>query len=295
MRSSFHRAGISVLGFALWYQAVLAVPSHQTQLPENPNELVRETVQNELNPPSRNEVYFTWKQRTVKPNRTIVRQMVETPAGLIARVISINDRQLTPEELRKEDQRIYRLLDPSQMNAKRKEQKDDEERTRKMVAALPDAFQYEYAGTEQKDGHTWVNLKFKPNPHFDPPSRETLVFEGMQGDMTIDSTAKRIAKIDGTMMKDVSIGWGIIGRLDKGGRFYVEQAPIGDGQWEITKMRLNFNGRALIFKSIHIDSVDTATDFKKVPKMSVQEALDMLKKADSTELQDGSTLTRERR
>jgi hypothetical protein len=287
--------GTFVLGLALWCHAGMADPGHQTQLPENPNDLVRDTVRNELNPPAGDSVYFTWKQRTVKPNRTIVRRMLETPAGLIARVISINDRPLTPEELRKEEQRINRLLDPSQMNAKRKEQKDDEDRTRKIVAVLPDAFRYEYAGTEQRNGQTFVNLKFTPNPRFNPPSRETLVLEGMQGDMTIDATAKRIAKIDGTMMKDVSIGWGIIGHLDKGGHFYVEQEPVGGGQWEITKMLLNFNGRALIFKSIRIDSVDTATDFKKVPKMSVQEALDLLRKADSARGQNGGALAQERK
>ncbi len=266
-------------------------PGRQLQLPESANDLVRETVKNELNPPAQDDVYFTWKQRTVKPNRTILRQMVETPDGLLGRVISINDRPLTPEEQRKEDQRVNRLLDPSQMNAKRKEQKEDEQRTRKMVGSLPDAFQYKYVGTEQKNGHTLANLHFTPNPGFSPPSRETLVFQGMEGDMTIDATAKRIVKIDGTMMKDVSIGWGIIGHLDRGGKFFVEQAPIADGQWEITQMRLNFTGKALIFKSIRIDSVDTATDFKKVPKLSVQQALDMLKKAEAPQQQSSAVAT----
>lgn len=264
----------------------------QAQLPEKPGDLVRETVKNENNPAAQDETFFTWRQRTVKPNRTIVRQMIETPDGLIGRVISINDRPLTREELRKEDQRVNRLLDPSQMSAKRKEQREDEQRTRKMVAALPDAFQYTYAGTEEKNGHAVVNLHFTPNPGFSPPSRETLVFQGMEGDMTIDATAKRIVKIDGTMMRDVSIGWGIIGHLDKGGRFFVEQAPVAEGQWEITHMRLNFTGKALIFKSIRIDSDDTATDFKKVPRLSVQQALDVLKKADVVQPQNSAELSR---
>ncbi len=113
--------------------------------------------------------------------------------------------------------------------------------------------------------------------------------------MTIDATAKRIVKIDGTMMKDVSIGWGIIGHLDKGGKFFVEQAPIAEGQWEITQMRLNFSGKALIFKSIRIDSVDTATDFKKVPRLSVQQALDMLKKAETPQQQSSASAQAQRR
>lgn len=293
MRRELHQVGIALLvalGLSAWAQN--AQPNRT--LPANANELVREVVKNELNPPSQDETYYTWKQRTVKPNRTIVRQMVETPEGVLARLLSINDRPLTPEEQQKEDARVNRLLDPSQMNAKRKEQKEDEDRTRKMVGALPDAFNYQYVGTEEKNGHMMVNLKFTPNPNFSPPSRETLVFQGMEGTMTVDATAKRIAKIDGTMMKDVSIGWGIIGHLDKGGRFVVEQAPVGDDQWEVKMMKLNFTGKALIFKNIRIDSVDAATDFKRVPRMTVQQALEMLKKGETSQSQNGGAVAEKR-
>lgn len=282
-------AGILALTLLMLAAIPSAGSSKQSQVPEKPNDLVRETIQNELKTPPP-DIFLTWKQRTVKPNRTIVRQMVETPDGLLSRLLSINDRPLAPEEQRKEDSRVNRLLDPSQMSQKRKEQKEDEARTRKMVAAIPDAFIYQYAGTEEKDGHTMVNLKFTPNPNFDPPNRETLIFQGMAGDMTIDATAKRLAKIDGTMMRDISIGWGIIGHLDKGGRFMVEQAPVVENQWELTRMKLNFTGKALIFKTIRIDSVDTATDFKKVPKMTVQQALEMLKKSENPQPQNGATM-----
>ena len=291
MRDRLQHVGIFLLLIiAASLAAVASKGQESSALPKNPTDLVREVVKNELKPVSQNDTFYTWKQRTVKPSKTIVRQMVETPEGVLARLLSINDKPLTPEEQRKEDARVNRLLDPSQMSAKRKEQKEDEERTRKMVSALPDAFNYEYVGTEEKDGHTMVNLKFTPNPNFNPPSRETLVFQGMEGTMTVDATAKHLAKIDGTMMKDVSIGWGIIGHLDKGGRFVVEQAPVGDNQWEVTRMKLNFTGKALIFKTIRIDSVDTATDFRKVPKMTVQQALDMLKKGELSQPQNGGTL-----
>jgi len=252
-----------------------------SNLPANPNDLVRIAVQNELKPPSGDAAEFhSWKTRQVKPNHTNVKLYVETPDGLLARLLTVDDKPLSGEERAKEEDRINRLLDPKQMQQKRKQQNEDESRTKRMVAALPDAFIYQYTVTEEKNGHTLVNLKFAPNPKFNPPSREALVYQGMEGTMIIDATAMRMAKIDGTMMKDVSIGWGIIGHLDKGGQFIVEQAEVDKGDWEITKMRLNFTGKALIFKSIKIDETDTATDFHRVPKMTVAQALDFLKKAD---------------
>jgi hypothetical protein len=260
---------------------VAAGDKQDAKLPANANDLVRTAVQNEVKPSSSSNTEFhSWKMRQVKPARTTVRQFVETPDGLIARLITINDKPLSNEERTKEEARINRLLDPKQMQAKRKQQNEDESRSRRMVAALPDAFIYQYAGTEEKNGHTLVNLKFTPNPQFSPPTREALVYQGMQGTMTIDATAMRMAKIDGTMMKDVSIGWGIIGHLDKGGQFIVEQTEVDKGDWEVTKMRLNFTGKALIFKSIRIDETDVSDDFQKVPKMTVAQALDYLKKAE---------------
>lgn len=252
-------------------------------LPQNPNDLVRKAVQNEVSTPSVGTTeFYAWKERSVKPARTTVKQYVETPDGLLARLISINDKPLSNEDRAKEEARISRLLDPKQMQQKRKQQKEDENRTKRMVAALPDAFIYQYTGNEEKNGHTMVNLKFTPNPNFNPPARETLVYQGMEGTMTIDATAMRLAKIDGTMMKDVSIGWGIIGHLDKGGRFIVEQEEVHKGDWEITKMRLNFTGKALIFKTIRIDETDTSTDFQQVPRMTVAQAVDYLRKADQS-------------
>ncbi len=268
-------AGVLSLAFLCLAQAPQTAESGQ-----DPNALVRTVAYNELHAPESNE-FHAWKQKQVKPNRTTTKQYVETPEGLLGRLLTVNGKPLTGDALNKENTRINRLLDPRQMQQKRKEQKEDETRSKRIVAALPDAFLYKITGTEERSGHKLINLRFTPNPDFSAPNHETLVLQGMEGDMTIDATVMRLVKIDGTMMEDVSIGWGILGRLDKGGRFVVEQKEVDNGDWEISYMMLNFTGKALIFKTIRINEVDTSYDFRKVPKMNVAEAINYLKKADS--------------
>jgi hypothetical protein len=270
-----------------------AVQTDKPALPTSPDVLVRQVVNNELKESQDPNALFSFKQRTEKPKGTTVKQMVETPDGLIGRVVSKNNQPLSPDEQKAEDARVNRLLDPSQMQDKRKEQKEDEERTRTMVRAMPDAFIYKYQGTEPgKNGSELVKLHFTPNPNFNPPSRETLVYQGMEGDMWIDARAMRMAKIDGVMMRDVTIGWGILGRLDKGGRFIVEQGEVSKGHWDTTKLALDFTGKALIFKSIRIKSTDTFSDFRPIPKMSVAQALDYLRKADEQGLAEAKVGTK---
>ncbi|MGA8860514.1 MAG: hypothetical protein WB506_10930, partial [Candidatus Sulfotelmatobacter sp.] len=60
-------------------------------------------------------------------------------------------------------------------------------------------------------------------------------------------------------------GWGILGHLDEGGHFLVEQSDVGDGSWEVSRMSLRFTGKILLFKSIAIKSEEVFSDFRRVP------------------------------
>ena len=100
----------------------------------------------------------------------------------------------------------------------------------------------------------------------------------MQGFVLIDSEARRIARIDGTLFKEVGFGWGILGHLDKGGHFLVEQRDVGDGSWDISRMSLSFTGKILLFKSIAIKSDEVFSDFRRVPAdTTFAQGVEMLK------------------
>jgi hypothetical protein len=241
-----------------------------------PGELVREAIQNQMKDDSHSHL-FTWKERKYRGNTTQVEHLVDTPKGTVSRVVLIDDKPLNPVQQREEQERIRKMLDPAQMRRKLKDQQEDDERTRKMLSTIPDAFDFMYLGeVSAPDGHKFARIKFVPRPGFNPPSRESMVFTGMRGEMLVDETARRLAKIDGTLFKDVNFGWGILGRLYKGGRFFVEQAEVTPSHWDTTKMILHFDGKALFFKSIHIDENETSWDFQPVPPMSVEQALDFL-------------------
>ncbi len=154
---------------------------------------------------------------------------------------------------------------------------------------MPDAFLYTYAGEQPgPNGSPLVHLTFKPNPKFSPPNHETMVYQGMEGDMLIDPKAARIAKIDGTLFKDVDFGWGILGRLYKGGKFLIEQRDVGSGHWETTREILQFNGKILMVKSLTISSTETTYDFRPVPaNITTAQALELLYKSDEVVAENG--------
>jgi hypothetical protein len=253
-----------------------------------PGELVRATIQNEMKDSnSAHSHLFTWKERKYRAHIPQIAQVVDTPSGAVSRLLLIDGKPLSPAQRSEEEQRNRKMLDPAQMRHRQKEQQEDDQRTRKMLATIPDAFDFKYLGSSPSpNGHKLTRIEFIARPGFDPPNRESMVFTGMKGEMLIDETAGRLAKIDGTLFKEVNFGWGILGKLYTGGRFFVEQSEVVPSHWDTSKMILHFDGKALFLKPIHIDDNETSWDYQTVPPMSVEQAVDFLRRSEQQPAQN---------
>jgi hypothetical protein len=266
-----------------------------SHVPDSPSpiELVRTAVANEVTAANDDSIKHMFRSRKQTPQGSQTRLYVETRSAMAGMTIAYNDQPLTPEQMRGEENRLAGLVsDPELLGRKHSQEQQTAERTLRIVKALPDAFLYDYDGEERgaadlgKDGARLVRLRFHPNPDYQPPSRVEQVLEGMQGFLLIDSTSGRIARIDGALFKEVGFGWGILGHLDKGGHFLVEQRDVGDGSWEVSRMSLGFTGRILLFKSIAIKSEEVLGDFRRVPAdTTFAQGVEMLK-AEEAKLAD---------
>ena len=250
----------------------------------SPVDLVRRTVKNESNTADRDRFMFRDFKKTPKGSST--KLIVETREATAGMLVEINGQLLNNEQLQAENARLNNLIhNPEALQKKRKDEKDDEERTLRIMRALPEAVIYQEDGTEPgtadtgREGHELMRLKFSPNPHYNPPSHTEQVLTGMKGYLLIDEEELRIARIDGTLFKDVGFGWGILGHLDKGGHFVVQQADVGDRHWEITRMNLDFTGKVLLFKSLSIKSSEVFSDFHPAPpNLSFADGVNLLRK-----------------
>ena len=253
-----------------------------------PVELVRKTVQNEMKS-SHDRAKYMFRDEKTGPKGSETKLLVETRDAMAGMLIAINGKPLNAAQKQAEMARLQHLMsDPEALAKKKKQEKDDAEHTDRIMRALPDAFLYEYDGTVLgsnvigKKGDELVRLKFRPNPKYDPPTHTEQVLSGMQGTMLIDEDSCRIAKIDGVLVKDVGFGWGILGHLDKGGHFLVEQANVGDNHWEMTHMKLQFTGKILLFKSLNIQSNEVYGDFRPAPEnLTFAQGIEFLKKQET--------------
>jgi hypothetical protein len=287
--------------FAIAVLAVVSVgPLSAEQPSESPIELVRRTVHREL-AADNGDAKVTFTDRKETPRGSQTKLMVDTREGMAGMLVAIDDKPLTPEERQAEEAHLAELVNnPEQLRRKQRSEKEDAERITRIMRALPDAFLYEPDGTEignQEVGKTadqLVRLKFRPNPKYSPPSHVEQVLTGMRGYILIDAAKCRIAKIDGTLGKDVGFGWGFLGHLDKGGHFLVEQAEVVKEGWQVTRMSLGFTGRILLFKGLNIKSDEVFGGFRPAPPdLSFDQGVELLKKQEAELAQNRQQAPRE--
>lgn len=249
--------------------ALIAVSAY-ARAADTPADLVRRAVQNEVNQDTAAHFMFKDERKTAHTWQT--KLIVETQDAAAGMIILQDGQPLTPQQRQAEDARLQNYIrNPEQLAWKKHQEKEDAERTAKIVKALPEAFLYDWDGTALgtaavgRPAIELIRLKFRPNPKYDPPSREEQVLTGMYGHVLIDVDANRIAEIDATLEKQVAFGWGILGHLDRGGSFIVQQANVNNHTWELTRMELSFTGKILLFRSFSVHSSDVFSDFKPVP------------------------------
>jgi hypothetical protein len=260
--------------------------------------LVQKTVENEVSKAPASG-HFMFRGTNTTPKGSTTKLYVETREGTAGVVIAYNGKPLTPEQRQAEEARSSRFVNnPEELKKKRKQEQEDEDRSMRIIRAIPDAFLFEYAGEESgstdlgKPGDSLVKLNFRPNPQYDPPSHVEQILTGMQGVVLIDAANHRMALIDGRLFKEVGFGWGILGKLDRGGHFLVQQRALNDQRWEVCKMNLAFTGKILLVKHLSIDETQVYTDYKPVPMdLTFAQGLEMIKKEEAA-LAESNTMSK---
>jgi hypothetical protein len=251
----------------------------------DPAKIVHDASWNELHAskPGRS---FRYRQRKVDPKGSVVKEIVETKDGDISRLIEKDGKPLSTEDEHAELDRLNHLLaHPEVQEHRHKKEQEDNARGDEMVRMLPDAFLFTSDGMVEGPNGPCYRLKFKPNPAFTPPDREGEVYHGMVGELWVDKAQLRLVKIDAHLISDVNFGWGVLGKLFKGGSILVENSDVGLHHWETIHMKLQLQGKLLMLKSADFSTTEDYSNFQVQPEeLGYQEAIRLLQKTPSAQV-----------
>src|SRR5437764_5267913 len=202
------------------------------------------------------------------------REVIETKSGSLDKLLAASGKPLTAVQAKDESARILHFSRSPEAQKKAEQvRRKDAEQCDALMKMIPDAFLFDYAGT---NGNL-AKVVFKPNPHFRPPSREGRVLQQMAGEIWVDARQKRLVSINGQLINEVKFAGGFLGHLEKGRRFTVKRAELAPGDWELTEMNVNMRGKALLFKTISVQQKELHRNFERVADdISLSDAANLL-------------------
>ncbi len=169
-----------------------------------------------------------WRYRDSQKDGTeTVSLVVQTDHGSVKRLISRGGHPLSETEAWAENARVQEFIhDPVRMAKQHRDSAQDDRNARELTKMLPDAFRWKI---ESEDAER-VTLGFEPNPGFDPPDMH-VARAGQDGGETgwVDKKQHRIYTMSGRLTEDVTIGWGLLGRLREGWDVSGRAARVGSG------------------------------------------------------------------
>ncbi len=220
--------------------------------------------------------HWMYRVENESPHGREVDEVIGTKHGDLKRRVVINGRPLNAAQEREENERIKKLASHPQALRKSMNNEDqDSNRSQKMLKMLPDALTFSYGETH---GDT-VELHFKPNPSFRPPSYEARVFQSLEGNLWVNSKQERLVELTGRVIHEVRFLDGLLGHLNQGGNFQVEQTEVAPGYWELTLLNVNMTGKVLFFKTINVRQHMSRSNFRRISDdVTLSQAAEILQK-----------------
>src|SRR5271155_3825777 len=180
-------------------------------------------------------------------------RVVPTGSGTMKLLLKEGDRPVDPAEYRKQltawEELLELMLKPDDSRTKSayaKWQKRKADR-KELVAAAVDAFLIKWDGQETRNGRVCDVYDLQPNPNFHPRSIVQDILTRVTAKIWVDREANQLARGEAHVMRDISFGGGILGKLYRGGVFYMEQEEVAAGIWLPTRYQYDFTARKFLF------------------------------------------------
>ncbi len=200
-------------------------------------------------------------------------KVVETSDGPLHRLLGIDGRPLSPAQAQAEGDRIADLVrNPDAFRRLNAAHADDEAHAAQLLQLLPRAFLLTPDGEE--NGCT--RFSFRPNPAFQPSTYEERAIHAMGGTVSLRQPVDRLCRLNAKILTPVEFGFGFLGRIEPGGYFILERAPVDSTNWKSEHISVHVQGKVLMLKSLTREQETRRTEIHVIPQhLSLTQAVQL--------------------
>lgn len=188
------------------------------------------------------------------------------------RLIAVDGKPLSDEELAKRDAEHQRDLDkaaarrrnetPRQRQQRLEEAAEERRKREALVADAREVFEAVIVGREAIEGRPVLVADVRPRPDAPVRTREGGWMKKFAGRVWVAESNYQIVRLDMHALEDVTIGWGIIGRLHRGSRVVMTR-QFQDGVWLTSSLTYEASGRTLLFRPFQFTVTATYSDYRR--------------------------------
>jgi hypothetical protein len=219
----------------------------------NANELLQRAIANQQKLADQRERYScrvtdqvteTDKNGKVKKTTTTVKEQFFVNGIPIERTLSKNGKDLTPDEVKKQDDRVMKEAVKYSNQATAKKQTD------KQVQQIQDflsAMMLANGRRHIENGRSILEYSIVPNPKFQAKNLNQRIATVMQGTIALEEQTGTPIDLNIKSVADLKIGGGLVANVHKGLWIHVHNHPEPDGVWITDSVEGSGDARAALF------------------------------------------------
>lgn len=191
------------------------------------------------------------------------------PGNTYKRLLAVNGTPISAAELARNDakhrQDVEDRLNESPVERARRarEAADDLRQEHEDIEEIFRLYDIRLVRRETLNGYPTVVGTLEPRPQYRPRTDDGRMMKRFRARVWVHEQDFQVVKVDLEAVEDVTLGWGVIGRLHKGARITLERRKVNGEVWLPARMCITGTGRSLIFRSFDIDAVTDWSDYKK--------------------------------
>jgi hypothetical protein len=186
------------------------------------------------------------------------------------RQIAKNGVPLTEKELEKQDRAEQERVDKetrkraSQSAERRQKEKAKEEREeREAIDEVFAVYDIQLLGRETLEGISTILVTFKEKPGYKPKTRDAKILQHIAGRAWIAEDDHELAKLEAEIIDPISIGAGLLAKVQKGSKVIFERRKINNEIWLPIRVDAVLNGRLFLLKGLNLHQLTEYSDHKK--------------------------------
>jgi len=123
---------------------------------------------------------------------------------------------------------------------------------------------------EHHNGRDLIVVTFSPRPGAQPETREGKLARLFRGRIFVDEAGAEVVRVEATAIDDISYGLGVVARLNKGATVTLVRERVDGDVWLPTSIRFSGEGRAMVFRKLHVDHLIEWFDYKRAAPRNVE-------------------------